>query len=239
MTKALSEEELGLLGELRRRHPGRKTACGAVLAEIVAGTDSHDRGRAMSLFMRLRCRGGHRALERIVKELQPRVDDPNDPAGESGSKEWSLCSGVICTIGSIDNATSHEILARLLATLPSGRTKADVLEGMGFERKQFDPALAIPFLSPDTPVREILSALYALEYNDYSRKQPEDAERRLRPLLQSPNPQVRQYALVALRSAPQFRPLVLALSDDPDPYVRQVVGEVLRWMDMLEDRDDA
>jgi len=117
------------------------------------------------------------------------------------------------------------LLERLITSSPHPLIRAYALEATAFERAVFDWDLVMPFLSPDCHIEEIVSALYASEFQSIASTHEVLARERIAPLLSHPSPRVRAHAVQALAESPANWSIISALQDDPD----ETVKESIRW----------
>lgn len=207
---------------------------GALLDEVTKGIDSPDRIHAAIMLGLEGCRRGLKRLERLIDEMVKAVE-ANDSAWV-GPPERGLLACVLIAVGHRDTEASHALLARLIRESSSHLVRADALEGTAYEKERFDLDLVLPFTSMRAQPPEILSALYALEFR--ARDRPEEIRERVAPLLAHPYGMIRCFAVRVLMFRDSNLDLILPLTDDPEPQVREAVEEAIRWIE-ADDEDEV
>jgi HEAT repeat protein len=210
---------------VRSRHTNRKSACGALLADILSDGDLRERWRSAHAFGSLGCSRGIQSLLPLIEKLESRVIPPHHEHEAHQREERELFHALLMALGFTDCPAGHAVLERLVTLSSNPIVRADALEAMAFEEEQFDLELVLPFVSSEATFWEIISALYALLFKGYARKNPGDAFRRIAPLLLHEHPMVRVSAIEVLQEDRSNQNVILELKDDPSEVVRQVVDE--------------
>lgn len=214
------------LEEVQAKHPRRKSPCAALLAELEAVEDSEGRSNLLDLIGLLSCRRAVRPLLAMAAKLEPEVPIPRETVWIK-SPQRDLLADIFIALGRIDTPLSQGVLARFLLTSKNPLVRADAMEAMAFG-KNFDSELVSPYASMEATIPEILSALYALEFNH--RKTPEEVENRLRPLLAHEYPNVRSFCINVMRFNAAHRDLVATMLNDPSQGIREDAAEALELM---------
>lgn len=207
-----------MIDRVRAKHPDRRSVVGALLAEMLSPKEPSLRDHAANIFGYLRFRRGIRQLECLVDELV-------------GHGDVSTLHMILYAIGRMDTPRSHAVLTRLLRESNDPVIRGDVLEMMAFEDRCFDLDLVLSFLSEGSHHRELISVLYALEFQDYVNEAPEESRKRIEPFLRHEHPNVRAFAVRTLSFHEMNRDLLESMADDPDPTVRSNVADGLRMLD--------
>jgi HEAT repeat protein len=176
----------------------------------------------------LKCRRSVGALEALAKQLEPQIAMPEGDWGEN-TPEAALLNGVLMALGTIGSAQSQRVLTTFLQESQNPLVRADAMEAMGLART-FDQSLVWPYASMDASTPEILSALYALQFNS-GRVGAVEVRERLEPLMQHEYGLVRAFTIEVLARNRVHRTFIASYADDPSEAVRQVVAEALRMID--------
>ena len=207
------------------QYPCRVSVCGALLEDVVNGTDLESRCRSASLMFSLRCKRG---LGRI-EPLMYRLSDSMQSLDEWGKSEEATLFNLLCVaVGRIDSPKSHSLLRRLFDTYDDSRIRGDVLEGMAFEEEQFDWKFVLESVRSEIHISQLLSALYALQFKFYALKFPQEAQELITPFLKDERPMVRVFAIQLLMFNCINKPAIMELADDGHKAVREQVNAAIR-----------
>lgn len=223
----LSADEVALLVEIMARHPRRKSACSALIAELELAEESAPR-RLLDVIGTLRCRKAVRVLGKLADRLEARVPLPVGEWG-SGTAQEVLLRDVFIVLGSIDSPRSQGVLRRFLLRSKNPIVRADAMEAMAWGYN-FDPEIIWPYVSMECTIPEILSALYALGFERINHgKSAEEVEERIRPLLGHSYPHIRRFCLRLLEQDASHRELVASML--ADPHVGAEAAQIVDAMD--------
>lgn len=230
----LKDEQEERIRAIWDRYPEAKTEGGALRREVALATDPKAIGDA-ALFHALRgYRSGCQVFEGTYLKLVEGLDP--SPTGDFRSDlHWAL-DNIFFALGTMDRPESHQIILKALQEQTNAAVRSHALSGLAFEEQVYDPNVLIPFLteqphSEATWHREILSALYALEYRLVSRRRPKFCVRYVLPLTEHPSFQVRWYAASALQHNERFRPVLMKMLEDEHPTVRYAAESGLEFLD--------
>lgn len=134
---------------------------------------------------------------------------------------------LLIALASIDSPVSHRLLLESFLCAEDPELRADCLEAMVYEKKQFDADFVLGCLRDNPEVPVILSALYAFQCKGIAANHQEALGAIVAPLTGHSHPMVRCYALGALGGHPQFKPLVQSFLGDPHPDVAHAARDAL------------
>ena len=222
-TRYLNQKEWTYVADVEQRYP-RLSRCAALVEELRLAEESV-LFLAAECFGQLRCSKLVRQLGNVARELATQFPMPEDEWGSELPGRKRL-EAVLWALGRTDTLQSQGILAELLQSSRNPIVRADVMEYMAYGRN-FNAELVWPFADMKFSIPEILSAIYALEFNQ-GEHSSEEVELRLEPLLAHEYPLVASYIMTLLSRDPVHRDFVNSLLGHPAEHVRKAAADALR-----------
>jgi hypothetical protein len=176
-------------------------------------------------YTQLKLRRGRKQICRRALEWAAKFEADPELFSHKASFNYD---GYLWILAWLDCKRSHACLIEIARGHSCDKVRAAALEFMAFEKRMFDMRFVLKGVDPNTPERELLSALYEIELKEPSLR-PKQRLDRLSKLVDHPGRMVRAYVARALYPVPGALPLLFKLREDPEEMVRDNAKESINW----------